>query len=250
MDLDSHAAICSDFYVNQTIALKLDLPTNRESVLDMFDRIRRRLPQMDRLKRFEGTIALESMEVNSMYSWLALGNTTIRSGWMNPESVQEACRLHRLVLEIAPAYLSISPIDVEYIEIMFGFDIDAGPSRDAIVFQALLADSPLLSLVELEREGVLDAQPSVSFSLDSEAQVHAQVDVKTRSHMSEELPPEIDHAPISVFLRVKKHGPIHDIDEFGSIFSMLLGYAERLTEERVIPSVVIPIREAMFASPD
>jgi len=36
-DSSSLAAICSDFYVNQKLALKLDLPTARESVLDLFD---------------------------------------------------------------------------------------------------------------------------------------------------------------------------------------------------------------------
>ena len=40
-------AICSDFYVNQKLALKMDLPTRRETVLDMFDRIRREMPVME-----------------------------------------------------------------------------------------------------------------------------------------------------------------------------------------------------------
>ena len=36
----SYGALCSDFYINQKFALKMDLPTARETVLDLFDRIR------------------------------------------------------------------------------------------------------------------------------------------------------------------------------------------------------------------
>ena len=42
---------CSDFYINQKLALTMDLPEGRESVLDLFGRIRRELPFLDRLGR-------------------------------------------------------------------------------------------------------------------------------------------------------------------------------------------------------
>ena len=39
-------ALCTDFYINQKMSLKLDLPTARETVRDMFDRVRRDQPRM------------------------------------------------------------------------------------------------------------------------------------------------------------------------------------------------------------
>src|SRR5258705_10934795 len=68
----SYGAICTDFYVNQKLSLKMDLPSGRESVLDMFDRIRKELPDMERFRRYDGELALESPEQSSQYSWLAL----------------------------------------------------------------------------------------------------------------------------------------------------------------------------------
>ena len=38
---DSYGALASDFYVNQRLNLKMDLPTERETVLNMFDRARK-----------------------------------------------------------------------------------------------------------------------------------------------------------------------------------------------------------------
>ena len=60
--MTSLGALCTDFYVNQKLALKLDLPSARETVLDMFDRIRKELPNMDRFRRYDGELALESAE--------------------------------------------------------------------------------------------------------------------------------------------------------------------------------------------
>ena len=36
----SYRALCSDFYINQKISVKLDLPRGRETILDLFERIR------------------------------------------------------------------------------------------------------------------------------------------------------------------------------------------------------------------
>ena len=123
--VNSIGALCTDFYVNQKLGLKMDLPTARETVLDMFDRIRKELPNMDRFRRYKGELALESPELDSQYNWLALDRTSVRSGWVNPESLAEAYRLHRLILEVAPYFLSISPLDVEFVELVFGFDLEA-----------------------------------------------------------------------------------------------------------------------------
>jgi hypothetical protein len=247
--VNSIRALCTDFYVNQKLALKMDLPTTRESVLDMFDRIRKEFPQMDRFRRYEGELALESAEEDSQYNWLALNRTAVRSGWVNPESLERAYRLHRLILEIAPYYLSISPLDVEYIELIFGFDIDAETNRNEVVFDALLAESPLTALVDTEREAVLDVQPFVGFSLSHQCDVQAFIEVKTRGRSREVATGEYANEPISVYLTVRRCGPYQTIQDFSDSFGTLAGHAERLAEERVIPSVVMPIRQTLLSPP-
>jgi hypothetical protein len=241
----SYAVLCSDFYVNQRLTLKMDVPTDRETVLDMFNRVRKDLPQMDRFRRYEDELALESPEVDREYIWMALKQTSIRSGWVNPENLEAAYRLHRTILDLAPYYLSISPIDVEHLELVFGFDLDAATNRDEAVFAALLADSPLASLVSPDQETLLDAQPFVGFSLNASCDLQAFVEVKTRGKTWEVASGRFSEEPISVYLTVRRHGPFRTMDEFASVFGALAGYGERLAEERVIPHVVMPIREAL-----
>jgi hypothetical protein len=242
-------ALCTDFYINQKVSLKMDLPTARETVLDLFDRVRRELPAMDRFRRYDGELSLESTDQDSEYCWLALRRTSIRSGWVNPQGADDAYRLHRLVLDIAPYFLSISPLDVEFIELVYGFDLDVGSQRNEVVFDALWAKSPLTQLVDLEREAVLDAQPFLGFSLDRAKQLQAFVEVKTRSKPPEAAPDGTDQDPVSVYLTVRRSGPLRSVEELGTTFGTLAGHAERLAEERVVPHVVVPIRQMYLSRP-
>ena len=245
----SFGAICTDFYVNQKLSLRMDLPSNRESVLDMFDRVRKELPGMDRFRRHEGELALESPEQASQYSWLALRRTAVRSGWVNPESLDLAYKLHRLILDVAPYFLSISPLDVEFVELVFGFDLQAERNRNEVVFEALLGNSPLASLVDLGRESVLEAQPYIGFGLNEQCDLQGFVEVKTRTSTGEIATGRFDDEPISVYLTVRKYGSLKTIEEFGTIFGKLAGHIERLAEERVVPNVVMPLREAIHSRP-
>ena len=245
MPLTSLGALCSDFYVNQKLSLKMDVPSARETVLHMFDRVRKELPQMDRLRRYEGELALESPDADSCYNWLALNQTAIRTGWVNPTRLEDAYRLHKLVLDLAPYYLSISPLDVDYLELIFGFDIEAETNRNQVVFDALLRQSPLMCLIDDDREEFLDVQPFIGFSLSRRCDIQAFVEVKTRTRPREVASKRYSADPISVYLTIRQLGPFKTMQQFADSFGTLAGHAERLAEDRVIPHVVVPIREAM-----
>jgi hypothetical protein len=240
-------ALCTDFYVNQKLSLKMDLPTGRETVLDLFDRVRREFPAMDRFRRYEGELALESPEQEAHYAWLALRRTSVRSGSVNPETLDQAYRLHRLVLEVSPYFLSISPLDIEFIELVFGFDLRAERNRNEVVFEALLADSPLAALVNPHDEAIIEAQPFIGFAINTRCDVQAYVEIKTRTRTAEIAAGRFDDEPISVYLTVRQYGSLKTIDDVKSCFGALAGHGERLAEERVLPHVILPLREAILA---
>ncbi|MCH2149409.1 MAG: hypothetical protein MK095_08250 [Phycisphaerales bacterium] len=244
----SFGAMCTDFYVNQKIDVTMDLPTTRETILDLFDRVKKVVPVMDRLRRFDGEIALESTEAEGRYSWLALRQTSVRSGWVNPETLEQAYALHQLVLETAPWFLSINAIDVEAIELIFGFDLHARANRNQIVYDALLADSPLANLIEPNDETLLDVQPFLGLAVDNDPTLQASLEIKTRTSPKSITNHAFDDEPLSVYLTVRKQGPFKAIDTFPAIFGTLAGHAERLAEQRVIPGVVVPLHEQIIRS--
>ncbi|MFK7958988.1 MAG: hypothetical protein AB8G96_00545 [Phycisphaerales bacterium] len=240
----SIGALCSDYYVNQKLSLKLDLPSARESVLDMFDRVRRDLPAMDRFRRYEDELALESPEQDGVYNWLALNKTAIRSGWVNPTEFPDAYRLHRLILEVAPYFLSISPLDVDTLELMYGIDLEVARNRNEIVFEALFAGSPLHDIVTAE-EPVVELQPNIGFALEAGCGTQAFLEIKTRTTAAEVAAGVFNAEPISVYMTVRTHGPFRSLEDLAAGFDAVSKAGERLVENRVLPNVIQPLRAAI-----
>lgn len=241
--MSAFSAFCSDFYVNQKLGLKLDLPERRETVLDLFDRVRRAYPRLAHFQRYEGEVALESDSAEREWQWVALRQTSIRSGHVNPAALSECYSFHKAILEVAPYFLSISPLDVDMLEVVFGFDFETELDKDGVVFEALLANSPLAGLVDPAYERVLEAQPALAVSLGGRGDMHAVFEVRTRPRVP--VAGERGGDPISVFLTVRKFGPLASLDELKSAFGALVGHAELLAEQRVIPSIVVPIHETL-----
>jgi hypothetical protein len=228
--MSTFTAFCSDFYVNQKLALKLDLPERRETVLDLFDRVRRTFPRLSTFQRYDGEVALESDSSEREWQWVALRQTTIRSGHVNPATLADSYNFHKALLEVAPYFLSISPLDVDMLEVVFGFDFETEHDRDEVVFDALLEGTRLAGLVDRDTERIADAQPSLAISLGGRG-----------------VAGERGGDPISVFLTVRRFGPLASLDELKSAFGAVVGHAEILAENRVIPHVVVPIHEALQA---
>lgn len=244
----SFGALCTDFYVNQKIALKMDLPTDRETILHMFDQVRKAVPSMDRFRRYEGELALESSRREVEYRWLALRRTSIRTGHVNPGSMAEAYQLHRLLLDLAPYHLTISPLDVDYLELLFGFDLECKANHDAVVFEALFSHSPVESLLRTPDAQVLDVQPAFGLALTERGDTQAYFEVKTRTKSRRGQSGRFRNEPISIFLTLRKYGPIHNLEDLHQVFEQLAQHAEGLATERLVPSLLTPIARQITSS--
>lgn len=242
----SYAALCNDFYINQRLSLKMELPMRRDTVLAMFDRVRKQFPDLDQFKRFRNELALEAAPDHSgRQQWVAQRRSSVRSGTVNPTTLDEAFALHAFVLEMAPYFLDISPLDVEYLELLIGFDLVAPGNHDAIVFDALYAHSPLASVGDHGRWRPVDCQPMIGFELSPDERLAAHFEVKTRPGSRETPSGEDREDPISTYLTVRRHGPIRDIKELPILLESLRDHAEHLAETVVIPKLLGPLREVI-----
>ncbi len=242
---NSFGALCSDFYINQKIMLSMDLPKMRESSSELFDRIRREIPEFERIRSFEQEVALETAEFEGHYQWMGLRPRSISSGVVNPMHIEKAYDLHRLVLELAPYYLSLSPLQIECIELVFGFDLPARENRNDIVMQSLLGNSPLASLADDGIEQLIDVQPRIGFALNESCDLQAFIEIKTRTSAVETATQIFQDEPITVFLTVRKNGPIQEVEELSEIFKRLSGHIEHIAEQRVIPDIVVPLHQSI-----
>jgi len=244
----SFGALCNDFYVNQKLALKMDLPGDRETILHMCDQVRKAMPSMDRFRRYEHELALESSRRDAEYRWLAMRRTSIRTGHVNPQSMEESYKLHRLVLQVAPYHLTISPLDVDYLELLFGFDLECKANHDAIVFDALYSHSPMAELTHTADANILDVQPIYGLSLSDKGDLQAYFEVKTRTKNRRGQAGRSRNEPISVLLTMRKYGPVHQIEDLKDIFNDLAHRAEVLASDRLVPGLLTPIARQITSS--
>jgi len=247
----SYSALCNDFYVNSKLSLKMDLPTAREPVLDLFERVRRQRPGMNKFKRFRGELALESGDRSGSYEWLALRRNSLRAGTVNPDTLDDAAAVHRLALESAPFYLSINPLDVDYLEVLLGFDLEAAGNHSAIVFDALYANTPLVQLVRPEETPAVDVQPFFGMSLSDSHDIQAYFEVKARTGAADVAAAGSDDSPgepISVYVTVRSTRAISDVKELPARFDHLMSEGERLVQERAAASLLTPLRDAIATS--
>ncbi len=243
----SYGALCTDFYINHKLGLKLEMTEDRETILGFFERIRRSYPRMTRLRRFDEEITLEAPELDAAYQWISVQNESMRAGVVNPDEISDAHEVHLTALETAPYYLSLTALDVDYLEVTFGFDLEARTNRDAAVFNALYADAPLRDVVE--GEAMLAAQPVIGFALDDSCDTQAYVEIKTRMRAAEVAAGVYDDEPISIFTTVRRYGAVSDVRDLTRRYEELARQAQELVDGRVAPRILQPIREALLSPP-
>jgi hypothetical protein len=237
---ESYRAVCTDFYVNQKLSVKLDLPRERQTVLDMFDRVRRQYPTMSHFRRFKEELALEAEATAPEHRWLAIRTNNIRAGAVNPETLADAYAFHSHILEVAPYFLSISPLDVDFVELLFGFDLSADRNHDEVVYEALVSQSPLVKALDMPNTQMMDCQPNFGMLL-KEHDVEVNFEVKTRPSSRSGRCEE----PISVYLTLRKLNPVTKIEQLADVMTLLAKHGEEILDTRVVPHLVAPIRDAI-----
>jgi hypothetical protein len=236
---ESYRAICTDFYINQKLNLKLDLPTERQTVLDLFDRVRKQYPALNQFRKLRDELALEAGQDAAQHRWVAIRANNIRSGAVNPSTLQEGYDFHGHILEVAPYFLSISPLDVEFLELLYGFDLTSDRNHDEVVYQALVSESGLDKAMALPNSRVVDCQPCFGMILH-EHEVEVNFEVKTRSGRSGRR-----DEPISIYLTLRKHSPVTSVGQLADTLALLARHGEEIMDSRVVPHLVTPIREAI-----
>lgn len=246
----SYGALCSDFYINQKIAFKMDLPKKRDTVLHFFDQVKKAVPDLTQFNKFENELYIESQAKDSQYLWLALRKNSIRSGHVNPESMHDGYHIHEVIHDIAPYCLSLSPIDVDYIEVMFGFDLECSVNQDQVVFDALYAETPLAKLTDIPNCQISDTQPLFGINLDPFGKTQAFYEIKTRSESVHGPSNPVTRSksinePLSIYLTVRRYNPIQKIEEFENVFNELTHHANLIAVQNLVPGLLKPIAQTI-----
>jgi len=211
---------------------------------------------MRRFRRHdEGALTLEESEsdpgVNEPRQWVRLEPTSMRFGYLAPPGPDAWRRFCRFLLEQAPCHLTINDLDIDHLEVVYGFDMEFSGNHDQLIADTLFSDHPLSSFAMGEESvHTIDCQPCFGIALNGTCDLQAYLETKSRTSPFEVRTGEYEAQVLSVYLTVRRYWGVEQppINLFAA-FDEMLETADELAIQRIVPLVVNPLALAIASRP-
>ena len=240
------ANIADDFFVNLNLQTTLPLPRGRETVLHFCEAVQKQFPDMASCYQREGgEYVLEGDRESGCYRWMELQTHQLSAVYFNPPALAEAFALHEWLLERCVYFLGVGGLDVEALDVMFGFTMDYQGNRDAIVAEALLAGAPMGMLAGDPRTRCVEFEPGIVVTLDEQCYLQARLSLETRCSSFQVRTGQYDDEPISVYVTVRRYPSPGRVMELAKSFSQQAEACEEMVSRAIVPNVIQPIVTAI-----
>ena len=244
--MTQYASLSDDFYVNMNLATEMELPGQRDTVLHFFERVQRRFPTMRKFYcRDKRDYVLEEDKDQGRYRWAAVETKRLCSGHVNPPSLEAALEQHRLVLDLAPALLSVSPLDCEALDVLFGFDFAYRGNHNALLAEALGVGPALDRVAELPGGRVINYEPSLTISVDEDCRVQVRVSTETRTNAFQVRTGDFPEDQLSVYVTARQYGSLDADTTYVQAVDRLAGLAREVVDSCVVEQILRPLARAI-----
>jgi hypothetical protein len=241
--------VADDFFINVSVQTTLPLPSSRETILHFYEAVQKEFAAMTNFYQREGgEYVLEGDRDSGHYDWIELQSHNLASGSFNPDRLEAGYRFHRWLLERSVYYLGLGGLDVEALDVLFGFNLDFRGNRDAVVAQALLGGSSLGALAGEPLAKALEFEPSLVVSLDEACDLQARLSLETRSSSYQVRTGQYDDEPISVYFTIRSYPRPGRLPNLVESLERQSSLGEDLAERIVVPQIVQEIAAAIAAS--
>lgn len=240
--MNPYSSLCDDFYINMNLSTEMELPANRETILHFFERVQKTYPTMRNFYcRERGDFVLEEDKDQGAYRWCSVEPRRLCSGQVNPATIEGALDQHRLVLDLAPYTLSVSQLDCEALDLLFGFDFTYRGNHNQLVAEALGLSPAMERLVELPGATVINYEPSVTVALDEECRLQCRLSMETRTNAYQIRTGDFPEEQLSVYVTARQYGSLQSDTNFAQTLDTLLKICQNMIENHVIDHVLQPL---------
>jgi hypothetical protein len=239
-------SLCDDFYVNMNLGTEMELPANRETVLHFFERVQKTYPTMRNFyARDRGDFVLEEDKDKGGYRWCTIEPRRVCSGQVNPESIEGAIEQHRLILELAPYALSVSPLDCEALDLLFGFDFTYRGNHNHLIAEALGVNPAYERILETSGATVINCEPSLTIALDDECRLQFRINIETRTSAYQVRTGDYGEEQLSVYVTARQYGSLSPDRSFVQTLDRLREVCQNMIDQHVIEHVLQPLARAI-----
>jgi hypothetical protein len=237
-----YASLADDFYVNMNLATEMELPGQRETILHFFECLQKKYPTMRKFYcRDKRDFVLEEDKDQGRYRWAAVESKRLCSGQVNPASLETALDQHRLILELAPALLSVSPLDCEALDLLFGFDFAFRGNHNALLADALGVGPALDRVAEVPGCRVINFEPSLTVALDEDCRVQVRVSTETRTNAFQVRTGEFTEEQLSVYVTARQYGSLDPDTTYVEALDRLVRLARDVVDSCVVEQILRPL---------
>jgi hypothetical protein len=241
-----YSETCDDFGIYVYVNTKMELPTNRETVLHFFNSLQKTFPSMTDFDcRGNNEYVLEEDREQGSYRWIGLEAKRFASGHVNPPSVEAADAQHERVLEIAPYHLDFGSLDCESLDVLFSFDFLYAGNHDELVAEALGINSTLEALLQMPGSKVLGYEPALMLALDESCRLQCRLNIETRTNAFQIRTNHFPEAPITVYFTVRQYWAKQGGKTFTEGYQNQRRICQELVDSHIIPAVVKPLSAAI-----
>ncbi len=244
--MNPYDSLCDDFYINMNLGTEMELPTNRETVLHFFERVRKTYPTMRNFYcRDRGDFVLEEDKDKGNYRWCTIEPRRVCSGQVNPASIEGVLQQHALVLELAPYMLSVSPLDCEALDLLYGFDFTYRGNQNQLVAEALGVSPALERVVEIPGATVINSEPSLTVALDEECRIQFRLSIETRTSAYHVRTGDYPEEQLSVYVTARQYGSLGPDATFVDTLQRLNQVCQEMLDRQVIENVLKPLARSI-----
>jgi len=242
-------SFCDDYYVNMNLNTEMELPQTRETVLHFFEQVKKSYPAMRNFcSRERSEFVLEEDKEKGDYRWASIEQRRVSSGFVNPPTVEDALQQHALVLDLIPFTLSVSPLDCESLNVMYGFDYMYRGNHSRLVVDALGVVPAFEKLTEISGATILASEPSIQFALDEECRTQCRLSIETRTSAYHVRMKEFPEEQISVYFTARRYGSLDGDETYVEAMRKLADISREIVDGYVVENVLRPLQQAIAIS--
>lgn len=244
--MPKYAQFADDYYININLNTEIELPSERETLLHFFEQVKKNYPTMRNFySRERGECVLEEDKDPGHYRWTSVETKRISSGYVNPPSLDAAMEQHLFIFDLIGYSLSVSPLDCESLNVMFGFDFNYRGNHHELMASALGVVPALESLFAIEGARSITHETAITMALQEDCRTQFRLQIEPRTSAFHIRTGEYVEEPLSVYLTVRRYGSLETGESFVSKVRALQEVAVELLEGHVIPQVLLPLQRAI-----
>jgi hypothetical protein len=195
--------------------------------------------------RERGDFILEEDKDQGTYRWCTIEPRRVCSGLVNPDEIDDAMAQHKLILDLAPYMLSVSPLDCEALDLLYGFDFTYRGNHNQLLADVLGVSPAMASVLDVPGAAAINFEPSITLAMDAECRLQLRISVEARTNAYQVRMDDFPEEQLSVYVTARQYGSLDPDKTFVETVDRLRQLCHQTIDNHVIEHILKPIGQAI-----